>query len=157
MQQVVNEDGLVLSEENTIGEVRNWLEKETDYHSNYFIIVSNNNEYKGIISSSNLFGNHHQPEKLIGALIKRNSASIGNESSLRTAVEMMAKENLDMLPVVSSENNIIGILSYKDIISAYKKDIENNVKKRPMISLKRNGLKVLVRGQKLIDAMKKDK
>ncbi|MEO5648698.1 MAG: chloride channel protein [Ginsengibacter sp.] len=157
VQQVVNEDGLVLSEENTIGEVRNWLEKETDYHSNYFIIVSNNNEYKGIISSSNLFSNHHQPEKLIGALIKRNSASIGNESSLRTAVEMMAKENLDMLPVVSSENNIIGILSYKDIISAYKKDIENNVKKRPMISLKRNGLKVLVRGQKLIDAMKKDK
>lgn len=157
VQQVFNENGLVLSEDNTIGEVRDWLEKEKDYHSNYFIIVSNDNEYKGIISSSSLFSNHHQPEKVIGELIKRNSASIGNDNSLRTAVELMARENIDMLPVVSKENNIVGILSYKDIISAYKKDIENNVKKRPMISLRRNGLKILVRGHKLIDAMKKDK
>ncbi|HEV2832264.1 MAG TPA: chloride channel protein, partial [Hanamia sp.] len=157
VQQVFNENGLVLSEDNTIGEVRDWLEKETDYHSNYFIIVSNDNEYKGIISSSSLFSNHHQPEKVIGELIKRNSASIGNDNSLRTAVELMARENIDMLPVVSKENNIVGILSYKDIISAYKKDIENNVKKRPMISLRRNGLKILMRGQKLIDAMRKNK
>jgi H+/Cl- antiporter ClcA len=157
VQQVFNENGLVLSEDNTIGEVRDWLEKETDYHSNYFIIVNNDNEYKGIISSSNLFSNHHQPEKVIGELIKRNSASIGNDNSLRTAIELMARENIDMLPVVSKENNIVGILSYKDIISAYKKDIENNVKRRPMISLRRNGLKILMRGQKLIDAMRKDK
>jgi H+/Cl- antiporter ClcA len=157
VQQVFNENGLVLSEDNTIGEVRDWLEKETDYHSNYFIIVNNDNEYKGIISSSSLFSNHHQPEKVIGELIKRNSASIGNDNSLRTAVELMARENIDMLPVVSKENNIVGILSYKDIISAYKKDIENNVKKRPMISLRRNGLKILLRGHKLIDAIRKDK
>jgi H+/Cl- antiporter ClcA len=157
VQQVFNENGLVLSEDNTIGEVRDWLEKETDYHSNYFIIVNNDNEYKGIISSSNLFSNHHQPEKVIGELIKRNSASIGNDNSLRTAIELMARENIDMLPVVSKENNIVGILSYKDIISAYKKDIENNVKKRPMISLRRNGLKILLRGHKLIDAIRKDK
>ncbi|MDQ2718308.1 MAG: chloride channel protein [Bacteroidota bacterium] len=157
VKQVVNEDGLVLSEDNTIAEVRNWLEKETEYNSNYFIIVSPGNEFRGIISSSNLFSNHHQSDKPIGELIKRNNVSIAVNNSLRTAVEMMARENIDILPVVSNENNIIGILSYKDIISAYKHDMDTHVKKRPIISLKRNGLKMLVRGHKLIDYMRRDK
>ena len=96
VEQVVNENGLVLSEDNTISEVRDWLEKETDYNSNYFIIVSTENEFRGIISSSNLFSNHHQPDKLIGQLIKRNNVSIGIDNSLRTAVEMMARENIEL-------------------------------------------------------------
>lgn len=151
VKQVMSENGLMLSEDNKIGEVRDWLDDEKDYNSNYFIIVSNDNEFRGIISSSNLFSNHHQPDKLVGSLIKRNSVSIGVDSTLREAVELMAKENIDLLPVTSTENNIIGILSYKDIISAYKSDIENDVKKRPSISLKRHGLKILVRGNKLIN------
>jgi len=161
VQQVMSENGLMLSEDNTIGEVREWLENEKDYNSNYFIIVNNFNEFRGIISSSNLFSNHHQQDKLVGTLIKRNNISIGVDSSLREAVELMAKENIDLLPVTSKENNIIGILSYKDIISAYKSDIDNYVEKRPSISLKRNGLKILVRGNKLINLIttniKKDK
>lgn len=151
VKQVMSENGLMLSEDNTIGEVRDWLEKETDYNSNYFIIVSNNDEFRGIISSSNLFSNHHQPDRLVGSLIKRNNVSIRVDNSLRSAVELMAKENIDILPVVSNENTIIGILSYKDIISAYKSDIDNYVKKRPSISLRRHGLKILVRGNKLIN------
>lgn len=151
VKQVMSENELMLSEDNTIGEVRDWLEKETDYNSNYFIIVSNNYEFRGIISSSNLFSNHHEPGRLVGSLIKRNNVSISVDNSLRTAVELMAKENIDILPVTSNENTIIGILSYKDIISAYKSDIDNYVKKRPTISLRRNGLKILVRGNKLIN------
>ena len=156
---VMQENGLVLSDENTIMEVREWLEKESDYNSNYFIIVNNKSEFRGIISSSNLFSNHHEPDKLVGDLIKRNNVSIRIDNSLRTAVELMASENIDLLPVISKENVIIGILSYKDIISAYKSDIDNFVKKQPSISLKRNGLKILVRGNQLINliTMRKDK
>ena len=146
----------MLREDNTISEVREWLEKEADYHSNYFIIINNKNEFKGIISSSNLFSNHHLPQKKVGELIKRNSVSVNNDGNLRAAVELMARENIDMLPVVSNENNIIGILSYKDIIAAYKKDIDNNTKKSPSISLKRNRMKMLVRGQRLINIFKKN-
>jgi H+/Cl- antiporter ClcA len=150
VSQVMEEDGVVLDEENTIGEVRQWLEKETEYNSNYFIIVNKENEFRGIISSSNLFSDHHHPEKPVGALIKRNSVSVGDANSLRTAVEIMSRENIDLLPVTSIDNNIIGILSYKNILSAYKSDIDNYVKNQPSISLKRNGLKMLVRGNKLI-------
>lgn len=149
--QVMQENGLVLSEDNTIREVRDWLRHESDYKSNYFIIVSSQNEYRGIISSSNLFSEHHAEDQLIGALIKRNNVSVNASDSLRTAVEKMATENIDLLPVISKENTISGIISYKDIISAYKSDIENDVEKRPSISLKRSGLKMLLRGNRLIN------
>lgn len=155
VEEVLKETGLVLSEDITIREVREWLENEQDFYSNYFIIVSNENEFRGIISSSNLFSNHHEQQTLIGKLIKRNNVSIGMQNSLRTAVEMMAKENIDMLPVVSGEKYIAGILSYKDIIAAYKHSSDDHVKKYPSISIKRKSLKILIRGQKLISAMKK--
>lgn len=155
VKEVIKENGLVISEENSIGEVRDWLEKERDYISNYFIIVSKENEFKGIISSSNLFNNHHTQDKPIAGLIKRNNIFINMDNSLRSAVEMMATENIDMLPVVSEERHMIGVLSYKDIISAYKRGADEHEKKHPSISLKRNSLKILIRGQKLISAGKR--
>ncbi|MEO8821611.1 MAG: chloride channel protein [Ginsengibacter sp.] len=154
VKEVMADNGVLINEDNTIGEVRTWLENETDYSSNYFIIISNDNEYKGIVSSSSLFGNHQDPEKLVSKLIKRNNASVNEDSSLRTAVELMAEENVDILPVVSENNKISGILSYKNILSAYKSDSDNFVKKTPSISLKRNSLKILVHGNKLINFMR---
>jgi CIC family chloride channel protein len=67
----------------------------------------------------------------------------------------MAKENIDMLPVISGENNhVIGILSYRDILATYKHTADEHEKKQPHISLKRQGLKILVSGKKIVSAIK---
>lgn len=159
VEQVLPDNGIIISEENSIKEVREWLITEQSFKSNYFIISSNEKEYKGILSSSNLFSSQHSPENLIGALTEHNSIYIGLNDTLLTAVETMAKENIDVLPVVSKENTkIIGILSYRDIIATYKHGIDEHEKKQPHISLKRDSLKILIRGQKLVSGMKrKDK
>ncbi len=159
VDQVIDENGLVLSESNTIEEVREWLSAEPDYSSNYFIVSTDQGEYKGIVSSSNLFSNHHDAESKVGGLIKRKNFSVVIDNSLRTAVEMMAKENTDVLPVVAKENNnnIIGILSYKDIIASYKHKMEEHEKKNPPISLKRQSLKILVHGKKIVTTWKNKK
>jgi predicted transcriptional regulator len=75
--------------------------------------------------------------------------SIAVYDSLRTAVEKMVRESVDVLPVVSSEQKVIGTLDYKDILSAYEPAINDNEKKQPAISLKRRSLKLLVRLNKL--------
>lgn len=156
VKDVMSGNEIVIAENNSIGQVREWLEREKDYQSNYFVIVNEkNNNFKGIISSSNLFSDHHPKDKIISDLIKRIPVSIKEEDTLRFAVELMAQENMDILPVLSSDNKLSGILSYKDIINAYKKDIENNFERKPVISLKRSGLRILVRGQKLIDIIRK--
>ena len=77
------------------------------------------------------------------------------DTPLRTAVEMMARENVDILPVVSDKKTVTGVLSYKEIISAYKHGMDDNEKKNPGIYIKRNSLKILIRGQKLITTGKR--
>ena len=155
VKEVIKENELVINEENSIRDVRQWLEKEKEYISNYFIIVSKDNEFMGIISSSSLFSNHQNQDNPVGKLIKRNNFSVTMDTPLRTAVEMMARENVDILPVVSDKKTVTGVLSYKEIISAYKHGMDDHEKKNPGISIKRNSLKILIRGQKLITTGKR--
>lgn len=160
VEQVIKENGIVLGENNTVKEIKEWLGREPEYNSNYFIISGNEGEYRGILSASTIFSNLQSDDSRVGALIRRKNISVSTGSSLRTAVEIMAKENTDVLPVVSRENNntIVGILSYREIIASYRKNMEEHVKKHPDISLKRRGLKILLRGQKLMTSIKtKDK
>jgi predicted transcriptional regulator len=148
VRQAISHDGIIISEENTISEVREWLDKETDYRSNYFIISSQVGEYKGILSSSSLYSRHHKESNPVISLVKRHDIYIAEEHSLRYAVEKMAKENVDVLPVIAGENkNIIGVLSYHDIIDSYRYSFDEHERKAPKLSVKQ--LKVLVRGQKL--------
>jgi CIC family chloride channel protein len=71
----------------------------------------------------------------------------------------MAKEDIDVLPVLSNENhNIIGILSYKNIISSYKLKLQDHqINQKAPISIKRNGLKLLVHGKKIRQFLKSNK
>ncbi len=153
VEQILTENGIIISEENTIKEVREWLDAEPDYKLNYFIISSNEGEYRGILSASNLYSHIHPETNLVGGLIKRNKIHISLNDSLKNAVETMAKENIDVLPVISNENaTVIGILSYKDIIATYKYSLEEHEKKSPAISLKRKGLKIMLRGKQMVSA-----
>jgi CIC family chloride channel protein len=150
IEQVMNQHEMVLSEENNIGEVREWLNKEAGM-GNYFIIVNKEDEYKGILHVSHLFSNEHRLTDSIGILVRSKPPFVAMGDTLRAAVEMMANEDVDVLPVRSGEdkNKIIGVISYKEIISAYKQDMENHEKKEAHISLRRGSLKLILKGQKL--------
>jgi chloride channel protein, CIC family len=155
VNQVIQEEEVVLSADTTIEEVRNWLYKRKDQQQNYFIVVKSDGVFKGIVSSSNLFSMHHPVHDTIGTLIKRKPVAVTHEATLKTAVELMAKENLDVLPVISpSDNKVTGLVSYIDIISAYKRRLEEHEEKIVPISLKRRTLKILVHGKKRLAQLK---
>ncbi len=158
VEQVIKEDDIVFSADNSISEIRDWLSKESKYSHNFFVVVDDKGMFKGIINSSSL-NNNHDDDMPIGSLIKKRSFTISSVDNLRTAVEMMAKENIDVLPVVSNENknSVIGVLSYKDILSVYKNQNEDIHNLHPNISLKRNSIKILLHGQKLIELIKAKK
>jgi len=153
VQQVVEAEGMLLSANATISEVREWLNKNKEENRNYFIVVNDDGSFKGIVSSSNLFSMHHPADFKIGSLIKRKPFAIAPSDSLKTAVEMMATENLDVLPVISSSNKVTGILSYKDILSAYRHRVEEH-EESMSISLKRRTLKILLHGKKRLTSLK---
>jgi len=155
ISQVLQQGGLVLSEANTVEEICNWLSNDPAHNRHrYFIVANNEGGYKGIVSAEALYNRKHSHDKQLAALAQHRNISIHINQSLRRAAELMAKENVDVLPVVTDNNkHIIGILAYSDLLKAYKLNVEEHEKKNPPISLKRRSLKVLVRGQQLYTAL----
>lgn len=128
--------------------------KNKNQQQNYYIVASEAGVFTGIISSSNLFSMHHEPGTKISLLIKRKAFAITVEESLKSAVEMMARENLDVLPVVrQSDAKIMGILTYRDILSAYRNRSQEHME-GISISLKRRTLKMLLHGKKRLAVLK---
>ena len=154
VNQIAYDTGMVVSDNMKIEEVRNWLQQNEAMQTNFLIITDTLGLYKGIISSSNLFSSHHDKNQEIDTLIKRKEVFVQPSDSLKVAVDLMSKENVDVLPVLTN-NTVVGILSYKHILSVYKKDTIDNMHKLQHISLSRQRLKLLVRGQQLISILKK--
>lgn len=150
VEQVLSEDGIILSEENSLQEIKEWLQKEPDERTNYFIVTGNNGEYKGILARQDLLGEHHDDKTQLSDLVKDRKVYTGMHAALRSAVETMAHEDLDVLPVIDEDSRqLAGLLTYADIISVYKHGMEEDEKKQTQLSIKRGGLKLLLRGQKL--------
>jgi H+/Cl- antiporter ClcA len=148
--QVMDDNILVLSSDNSIEETIDCLEKAPEYKSNYYIVSTEQGEYLGIISSSQLYNRMNKPEIKLKTLIQHKLISIENNRNLKTAIELMANEHIDVLPVLSSETRlIIGVLSYSNIITCYRLGQKEYQQNNPTISLKRNGLKLLVHGKKI--------
>lgn len=128
--------------------------QKKDQQRNYYVVVTEDGSFKGIVSSSNLFSTHHDPVSTIESLIKRKPLAVTDDNSLKEAVEIMANENIDVVPVISSsENKVTGILSYKDILSVYRLQV-NEHQQMLSISVKRKTLKLLVRGKKKLSFLK---
>ena len=151
---VMNEDAILLSEENSIGEAREWIEKEELHDNHFFIIVNNEHNFSGVISTSDILSNRHQPDTTVESLVTQKNIAISIDNSLRFAVEKMATENIEVLPIISKENKIIGVLSYKDIIAVYHHGAGEHAEKATHISLKRQRLKIIVHGQKMVAKIK---
>jgi CIC family chloride channel protein len=147
VEQVLS-DATVIDGHTSIKEVRSWLELQKEQQRNYYIVVNNEGIFKGIISASNLFSMHHEISQPIETLIKRKATVVSPRNTLKSAVQLMAAENVDVLPVVDRANNsVLGVLSYKDILSGYRQMAEEG-QSTITISLKRRTLKMLVHGKK---------
>ena len=147
VEQVLS-DATVINGHTSIKEVRTWLEQQKEQQRNYYIVVNNEGIFKGIVSASNLFSMHHEISQPIETLIKRKATVVSPRNTLKTAVQLMASENVDVLPVVDRTNNsVLGVLSYKDILSGYRQMAEEG-QGTITISLKRRTLKMLVHGKK---------
>ncbi len=70
----------------------------------------------------------------------------------------MARENVDALPVVAPGPKpvVTGVISYRDILAAYKTRLDDHGRTAPNILLKRKGLRVLSRGKTLFQKEKSE-
>jgi chloride channel protein, CIC family len=147
VQHVLKPHQALLNASSCLKEVRAQLNATRDEFHNYYIVVNDDGFFKGIISFSSLMNMQHADELHVGAIIRRKPFSIQLTDSLKTAAVIMAKENLDVLPVTNGSNIVTGILTYKDILSAYHRHNEEH-EATVSISMKRRTLKAFIKSKK---------
>ena len=150
VEEINGDDALILSADNTIAEVREWLNKTVDLDSNYFVVVNQAEEFIGTISLTDVLSSKYKPETLIQHLIKHSPVSVMPHQSLRQAVELMAKADVEIVPVISADDTLSGILTFKDIMASYKRRLADHEQTDAHISLKRQSIRILSKGQKAL-------
>lgn len=158
VEDFANPIGIAIGEENSIAEVREKIKDEKEYQSEYFVVSNLKGEYRAILSKATILDSNNPPESKIGTLLEGNYIPVRLNDSLRTAAETMAKQSVDVLPVLSEHGtNMVGIISYHDLLATYKYGLSDHEMKKPPISLKRNGLKILLRGQRFASVLRRKK
>ncbi|MFB9840963.1 chloride channel protein [Mucilaginibacter ginsenosidivorans] len=149
--QVMTENDVIISSENTITEVKEWL-TENKEHDDHYITVGKDGSYAGILKTSALYVLNNEGTDLLKSAMIDVRVFLKNDDTLRMAVETMAKHGRDALPVISTNGSkVIGILTYQGILTAYKNHIDENETPNTQISLKRGRMKLLIKGRKLVN------
>jgi len=155
VREVVDGDSISLSPELTIREVRELLKTENEQAS-YFIIADGQGNYVGTANLADINKHDIDPNSTLESILQTTELSVSVNDNLRKAVELMAVGGVEALPVVEA-NKVIGILSYKDIINAYKFYREEDERTDRQFSLKMQRLKVLARSRELFKPAHKPK
>jgi H+/Cl- antiporter ClcA/CBS domain-containing protein len=143
--QVTNNDGIILDPKKTLNETRDWLKTKSTI-ANCFVVADENGTFLGTVNSSDIFGDSVDPDSLLGDSAEGGHVFVQGNDTLRTAVELLARQTAEILPVVDAVNHkVVGVLSCRDILSAYSGQRQENEQAHIHISLKRRRLKMLIR------------
>lgn len=140
----------IININDTISELREWLKGEGNADAGFLIAVNDNEEYCGLLKLQEVYRQDIPANHPIRELLLTSGVFISDEDSLRTAAELMAKSESEILLVVSdkSPSLLTGIIASGDIISAYKTGIDEHLLQD--ISLRNRTVRVLLRGRKFL-------
>ena len=151
--EVMQPPGIVVRSDNTIEDVLGSLGTNQP-HPEYIIISDPGGHYKGLLKCSDLYNRKYETGTIISSIVTQKYFSVDDDNTLRRAVEKMAAGNVEALPVTCGNNTIAGIITFPDIMAAYRKNSALHGKNNPVISLKRRSLKVILKGQKIFGSRK---
>lgn len=153
VKQVFNAEASVLNAKSTVGEIRQWLKtRTTEEIEHHFVTVDEEDNFLGVVSVLDIYNPQHQENQVLQSLVVKKPMTIYDDNLLQIAVDIMAKENIDLLPVVSRKNKkiILGVLDAKDILGVFRIKSGEFDKLNRSISLKRRGIKTIVQGKSFL-------
>jgi len=140
VKQVLKGALIVFKADRTLADVREWL-KQNKTSQKYFIVPDEDGNFSGIASIADVNDHNNAPDITINELAKDIQEVVHGDDHLRKVVQILsAHPELEALPVIA-DNKIIGIVSQKDIITAYQLYTEENEKSDISIDLRERILK----------------
>ncbi len=141
-------NGLVINPNINIREARNLL-KSANANAQHFVVADNNGDYAGIVNLADIMRHDIDPDTMVKSILKNSRLFVKSTDTLRKVIQVMAEKDVEAL-AVTALNKVGGIISYKDIINAYKVYHEENDRSDINISFKRKRLKALIRSRGLL-------
>lgn len=130
----------VLRENQTLGEVRKWLDSnEAGSSHQCYPVITKTGTLIGIISRKDLWKKGLSHSETIGSLSIKSPIVIQSSDTLRTAVDLMSGHDIGRLPVLdgSDSRTVIGILTRNDVLKAYSFYRQRNTRIRRTFSIRR--------------------
>jgi CIC family chloride channel protein len=138
----------------TIGELREWFQKDGMYYkpNTVFIAGLNKNFLSGSLTKKSLFQSSIDPDQPLSSLMARKVYSIYSDNSLQLAVEFMLKTQQDTLPVLDrSSRSLVGFISERDVLRAFEQRFNEDQNLQRHISVRRSTIKAFRKGRKFFN------
>ena len=127
VREVASYDPVSLRADSTLAQARSWIMgggKGTEHRA--FPVVDGDARLLGMVNRDDVLDSSQPAEKWVGDFARSVSAVAFEDDSLREANDLMAREGVGRLPIMSRDNpqKIVAILSSRDIRSANRRRLE---------------------------------
>lgn len=147
---VMSQKCVAINKEISIQEVRLWIKRQKLFTTPGFIVVSAMEEPEGIINTAEVLAFTGETSSLIETIMHRVIHPLRPNDNLQKALQQLTQTKLAMLPVIGNDNKLAGFVTAHNILEAYQFRQNEHYHFTSVLSLKRSGLRILVRGQRLI-------
>lgn len=152
VEAVMQENPPVLSGDNTVAEVKEWVHESANENlPKNLAVVDENENLIGVIILRKVLESKAD-NALVKSVVTEKNIYVYDNSQLSFAVDVMHRFKVNFLPVVDRDNKkkVIGVLTPQDVFAAYgKRKHEEDIYKRE-ISLRQRSYRLIVRGKQLL-------
>ncbi len=127
--RIINTSAIAISEGLSISKTEEIIKNSPNPNQNFFIVSNDQGAFKGIINCREFLECKLDKNTKLSQskLIKEQDTFILENDNLKEALEIMLLKKLDVLPVVSNTSKMVkGVISYTDILDAFKMNYEDN-------------------------------
>lgn len=101
--------------------VKDALDMMAEYHIGGIPVVDKDNKLVGIVTNRDLRFQADMDRKISDIMTKDNLIVTHQQADLDSAAAILLEHKIEKLPVVDEDNNLIGLITYKDITKAKDK------------------------------------
>ena len=124
----MNTDLILIRPNHTLEVVMRYLRIKKNFPeaTDSLFVVSKTNKFRGILSISKILTN--SPDKLVKDLMEDETNSISVYSESSEVIRVFEKNDLISAPVIDDQNNLLGRITFDDVIDEIKSEADESLR-----------------------------
>ena len=125
---LMNTDLILIRPNHTLEVVMRYLRIKKNFPeaTDSLFVVSKTNKFRGILSISKILTN--SPDKLVKDLMEDETNSINVYSESSEVIRVFEKNDLISAPVIDDQNNLLGRITFDDVIDEIKSEADESLR-----------------------------